>query len=57
VGQGKQRPAVSGANMPGPMAGVRVREESERPDPERTAEIGSGLIESRPSAPRWTPET
>jgi hypothetical protein len=38
------------------MVGVRVRDESERLDPEQTVEIESGLIEARPSDPRWTPE-
>jgi hypothetical protein len=31
------------------MVGVRVRDESERPNPEWTVEIGSGLIEARSS--------
>jgi hypothetical protein len=56
VGQGRQRPGVSGADRPGSMAGVRVRDESERLDPEWTVEIWSSLIEVRPSDPGWSPE-
>jgi hypothetical protein len=46
VGQERQRPGVSRADMPGPRAGVRVRDESERLDPERTVGISLDLINS-----------
>jgi hypothetical protein len=49
VGQGGKWPRVGGADNMGPMAGVRVRDESEQSDPERTVRIRFDLFESGPS--------
>jgi hypothetical protein len=54
VGQGGQRPGVSGADRSGPMAAVLVRDESERPNPERTIRIRFDIFKFEPSDLRWT---
>jgi hypothetical protein len=41
-------PGVSEADRPGLMAGMRVRDESERPDPERMVGISLDLIKPGP---------
>jgi hypothetical protein len=48
VGQGRQRPRVGEGERPGQMAVVRVRDESKRPDPERTVGISLDLIKPSP---------
>ena len=49
MGQGGKRPGVSEADRLGQMVGAQVRDEPERPDPERTVRIRFDLFKSGPS--------
>jgi hypothetical protein len=56
VGQGGQRPRVSGTDRPDPAVEHGRGRAPERPDPKPTVEIRSSQIKPRPPNLGWTPE-